>query len=428
MSFEVTFLGTSGGPLEGNTCSILLKSTSIEYSTLLEVDDHKPTELKENDEILVIDAGSGMGKLTDIIYQESKNKKSICNLLDYYYDSEPIHYYYHSSINLKRPFENFNKFNTISYTKLIFNKLNNFLISHPHLDHVSSLVINSAGFPTNNPPKQVYGSKYTINSLQNHYFNGIVWPNMPNFDILNLNSVEFEKSFKIGNYEIEMFPLSHGELNMIESKKQKNNPSDGGKRHSSITTIPAGINDENYIKTKIENDFTHSNSGNLEDPTQSHYQSSAFLINRNNSSILIFGDFESDLISKLQYNQKIWHKIAPLILKNQLKLIILECSNSFEIDENKLYGHLTPKYVIYELKQLEKEILKISDSTTKEQLQQPLRGLNIMINHIKEPLLTNTRQIKDPRKQILLELNKLNTEEKLGVFFSIALSGTTIVV
>ncbi|KAI5956189.1 PDE1 [Candida jiufengensis] len=422
MSFEITFLGTSGGPLEGNTCSILLKSTNIEYSKLLEVEDDKPTELKENDEILVIDAGSGMGKLTDIIYQESTFQKSSCNLLNYYYDSEPISYYYHNTIKLNQPFKNFNIFNTISYTKLIFNKLNNFLISHPHLDHVSSLIINSAGFPTNNPPKQVFGSKYTMNALQNHFFNGIVWPNMPNFDILNLNNLEFEKSTSIGNYEVEMFPLSHGELNMIESKKHKHkengsNEEEGDeRRHSSVTTIPAGVDEQEYIKTKIE-------QSKVDDPTTSHYQSTAFLITRNDSSVLIFGDFESDKISKLEYNLKIWKRISPLILQKQLKLIILECSNSFEIDENKLYGHLTPKYVVYELKELEKQIKELN-----KDIEQPLKGLNIIINHIKEPILSNKRQIKDPRKQILTELNKLNVDENLGCFFSIALSGTTIIV
>ncbi|CAK9441494.1 uncharacterized protein LODBEIA_P53620 [Lodderomyces beijingensis] len=412
-----------------------------------------------------------MGKLTEIIHQESKYQQSRCNLLDYYSDSESVDYYYHSNINITRPFIKFSHYNTIMYTKYIFQKLTNFLISHPHLDHVSSLVINSAGFATNNPPKQIYGSYYTIDSLQNHYFNGIVWPNMPDFDIVNLNQRKFKQVFHVGNYKIKMFPLSHGELNLIEKKsrhkvkfkngstsiKADNDDREQGtpvaadsippRRHSSVTTIPAGINDDDYVKTKIYEGFQpngsrHNSSassigGNLdEEAVKSHYLSSAFLISRNFknttndadiSYLLVFGDFESDSISHLDYNLRIWQEIAPLVNKGQMHGIILECSNSFEIDENKLYGHLTPRHVIHELQQLASECQRIKIDEENEE-SQALKGLNIIINHVKEPILSNYRQIKDPRKQILKELNKLNAQENMGIQFSVALSGTSIII
>ena len=409
MSFEITFLGASGGPLEGNTCSLLLKSTNITYSELLELGQDassNPHTYKTNtEELLCIDAGSGMGKLTEIIHQESKFHHSACNLLKYYFDSEPIDYYYHKSIKRIEPFVNFNEYNTITYSKLLFNKLNNFLITHPHLDHVSSLVINSAGFTSNNPPKQVYGSKYTIKSLQLHYFNGVVWPNMPSFDILKLVPLEFQVVHRIGDYNVQMFPLSHGELNLIESKE-------GGGRHSSVTTIPAGVNQDHYTMS------THRKST---DPDEHHYQSTSFLISRNDAYLLVFGDFESDLVSKLQRNLTIWKTVAPLVLEHKLKGVVLECSNARETDPNKLYGHLTPKYVIYELKQLQQECKSLGSGEA------PLKELNVIINHVKEPILSNIREITDPRKHILQELNKYNEEEKLGCHISMALSGTTIV-
>lgn len=609
MSFELTFLGTSGGPLEGNTCSILLKSADISYETILDLnieednslsvrsnsqDESRKNSATSNvsttsttsttstksttsttsltnldpslrlyklDELICVDAGSGMGKLTEIILQESKLQKSNCNLLDYYSDSESINFYYHPSIQITTPFIHFKQPNTIMYTKSIFQRLSNFLISHPHLDHVSSLVINSAGFATNNPPKQVWGSKYTINSLQNHYFNGVVWPNMPSFDILRLNQMKYKQSNNVGRFKVKMFPLSHGELNII-TKKEKNGGKEnelsleitGNRRHSSITTIPPGVNDDEYIKTKLSSKLGGSSSTNtlsslnmqplesypasptnttnptkpqvsdsvlepasmattlqntssqptngsksnskfpledeVDDDAQSHYLSSAFLVTLTHThthahahthththtvpsttnylspitpqedSILIFGDFESDSVSHLNYNLTIWKEAAaPLIISGRLRAIVVECSNSFEIDENKLYGHLTPRHVVNELKVLERECRlllaersqgsppsevrepeifvtenkKESDfeksfKSTTRNLDQPLRGLNIIINHVKEPLLSNYRQIRDPRKQILLELNKLNEEEKLGVYFSVALSGTSIII
>ncbi|WLF81130.1 3',5'-cyclic-nucleotide phosphodiesterase pde1 [Lodderomyces elongisporus] len=542
MSFELTFLGTSGGPLEGNTCSILLKSADISYETILDLnieednslsvrsnsqDESRKNSATSNvsttsttsttstkstksttsltnldpslrsyklDELICVDAGSGMGKLTEIILQESKLQKSNCNLLDYYSDSESINFYYHPSIQITTPFIHFKQPNTIMYTKSIFQRLSNFLISHPHLDHVSSLVINSAGFATNNPPKQVWGSKYTINSLQNHYFNGVVWPNMPSFDILRLNQMKYKQSNNVGRFKVKMFPLSHGELNII-TKKEKNGGKEnelsleitGNRRHSSITTIPPGVNDDEYIKTKLSSKLGGSSSTNTlsslnMQPLESYPASPTNTTNptkppvsdsvlepasmattlQNTSSQPTNGSKSNsnDSVSHLNYNLTIWKEAAaPLIISGRLRAIVVECSNSFEIDENKLYGHLTPRHVVNELKVLERECRlllaersqgsppsevrepeifvtenkKESDfeksfKSTTRNLDQPLRGLNIIINHVKEPLLSNYRQIRDPRKQILLELNKLNEEEKLGVYFSVALSGTSIII
>ena len=115
-------------------------------------------------------------------------------------------------------------------------------------------------------------------------------------------------------------------------------------------------------------------------------------------SILVFGDFESDLTSKLSRNLFIWKSIAPLILRNQLKAIVLECSNCKEIAANELYGHLTPKLLIYELKQLAHECKQLDTATTSTE--QPLLGLNVIVNHVKEPIADPNQesQLHDPRK------------------------------
>ncbi|CAI5759736.1 unnamed protein product [Candida verbasci] len=421
--FEITFLGTSGGPLESFTCSLIIKPEDITYETL-SIDDQNNL-----DSLICIDGGSGIASLTSIIYQESKYKTSKCNLLDYYDDSEDIQYYYNTNnLKITTPFINLNQLQCINYTKKLFNKLNNFLITHPHLDHVNGVVINSAGYTTekNYIPKLIYGSKYTTTSLQSNYFNGIVWPNMPSFNVVNLIELKFKKKYTIGNYTVIMFPLSHGELNIIEDYQRKTHTD---KRSSSVTTIPQGINLKDFNNARKSSTASQSSSLNednmdINEVSKNHYLSSAYLIELNSSFLLIFGDFESDLISQLNYNLNIWKFISPLIINKQLKAIILECSNGLETNENELYGHLTPKHIIEELKILEKQC-KLID----ENIEKPLKGLNILINHVKEPILSNNDEnFKDPRKQILQNLLKLNESEKLGVDFSIALGGTSIIV
>ena len=312
--------------------------------------------------------------------------------------------------------------------------MENYLITHSHLDHVSALIINSAGFNNKLLNKIVYGSHCTINAIQKHLFNGKIWPNMPSFDIVDLRYMDSSHKFpiRVGKYDVKMFDLSHGEFSKLveheggphqlissPQKIQNNNslnaPSfemgEHPRRRSSITTIPQNSHGIVMMNSEALNH---------------HYLSSAFLIkhHQQSSSILIFGDFESDLTSKLSRNSIIWQNVAPLVLSNQLSAIVLECSNSIEIDSNQLYGHLTPRLLIYELKQLQHECLRINSLVN-----QPLLGLNVIVNHVKEPILESNDdeniQLQDPRKKVLIELNKLND---LGCNFSIALSGTSIIV
>ncbi|KAG2734889.1 hypothetical protein G9P44_002895 [Scheffersomyces stipitis] len=402
MSFELTFLGSSGGPLEGTTCAILLKPSNVEYADIVAG--------KLHDELVCIDAGSGLAQLTEIIYNEMLHQQPTSRLSKYYPNSLPVHSYY--SAEVTTPFKDLKADSCFQASQGIFNCMSTYLITHPHLDHISSLVINSASFSKLNP-KTVYGSIYTVSALQNNVFNGIIWPNMPSFDILKLVSRDYWKQFTINNgkYTITMFDLSHGELVKHESKK-----------NGTIGT------------TTLTQEAQYSHQ-------KKHYISSAFLISYNptNDLILIFGDFESDLVSKLDNNRRIWRHIAPIITSGEKKLkgIVLECSNCNGYPEAELYGHLTPSYLISELLALEAACLEISPDSVR-----PLEGLNIIINHVKEPILggscaapeddcsakssTEKEVILDPRQKILHDLNEQNKLENLGLNISIGLNGISI--
>lgn len=62
MSFEITFLGSSGGPVEGTTCSIMIKPRKVSYQDIL--------TKKLYHQLITIDAGSGLAQLTETIYNE----------------------------------------------------------------------------------------------------------------------------------------------------------------------------------------------------------------------------------------------------------------------------------------------------------------------------------------------------------------------
>lgn len=380
-AFEITFLGTSGGPVEGTTCSILVKSSNVDYQTLLDQD--------RTDEIICVDAGSGLSKLSEIIYSETKQQHN-CSLLSLYHDSLPLSQYFNVSIT--KPFENLTTKSPFEIATNVFKLIENYLITHPHLDHISALAINTPNFDSNRT-KQVYGSFDTLDALNDHVFNGIIWPNMQDFKVLHFNYVDFQQTLDINsNYTITMFKLSHGKL-------INNNG-----RHSSIS-----------FNSKTHPQFSSFNNYNT-----INYFSSAYLISNTKSqaSLLIFGDFESDTISKINCNDIIWRQISPLIMSGNLRTIVLECSTPLQLDENHLYGHLTPYHLINELINLENYCKQLDNSR-----QYPLKGFNIIITHVKE-----SDSGCDPRRQILQQLQDLNQQHNLHIQFSIALSGISVMV
>ncbi|CCH43598.1 3',5'-cyclic-nucleotide phosphodiesterase 1 [Wickerhamomyces ciferrii] len=371
MSFDITILGSSGGPLEGITCSYILKPSYISYKSIIE--DNLSQYL------IAIDAGSGLNRITEIITNEKSNsKESIANkILSYYEDSLSIQHYIHHSISINHHYNICTEINSspIELSFKILNLINTYLISHPHLDHINGLIINSAAFHNqSNKSKLVYGLKETTEALQKYIFNDIIWPNL----IHESNGISFLDL-------IDIIPNESIQLNEI------------------YKVIPFEINHGTKQYTNLE------------------YKSTSFLIKdlNKNQYILIFGDVESDKNSKFPKNKFIWESISDLITTGRLKSIIIECSTPNLPDQEPRFGHLTPDSLIDELKILQNIILNKSDTSPTP----PLNGLNILITHVKE-----NKFGKEPRKIILNELNELNEKYNLGCQFSILLTGLTYTV
>ena len=66
--------------------------------------------------------------------------------------------------------------------------------------------------------------------------------------------------------------------------------------------------------------------------------------------IAIFGDIEPDSISLTPRNAFLWTKIAPVFEAGRLGAILIECSYDNSVAEDRLYGHMAPRYLIEELK------------------------------------------------------------------------------
>lgn len=388
--FEVIILGCSGGPISGKTCSFLLKPADVETVDIIQSDE-------DNGCLLALDAGSGLSNILDILDSKDKCTSFQLSNASYLLDLYPVSdsdngnngdaYRISDYLNLENmllriPFQSadsksLNKSN-YQIADLLLNKINGYLITHSHLDHVCSLVINSPGFTKK---KEVYGLESTIEPIRKDLFNNSIWPDLVSMGIISLNYLEHNQPSRMisPRYEVTAFRLSHGKLCQDNRR----------------------------------------------------FISSAFLITdlKYDYSMLFFGDVESDLCSGIDYNLFVWGKIAPLIRDDKFNTIFIECST---VDKpGPLYGHLTPSNLIYELLNLRKSIVCL-DNTSISNLSyddpyfqhlkvQPLRGLNVIIIHVKE-----TTDNVNPRTLILEEVEILNKTHHLQINFSIGLSGISL--
>lgn len=286
MSFEITFLGCSGGPFEASNCAVLIKPALLSYNNVLDL---------PNGPLIMIDAGAGMLSLAELIANEIKSPARLLLLYD---DSLQISEY----MKVKRtyPFRNI-KGPPIRALSQIFSKLGGALISHPHADHVQAVVLNLPGMIANAHKLPLYGSHFTMETLRTHVFNGYFWPDMVLLGVLKLSILPTLVNTVIcsDTYSVTRFELSHGIV------------SDSKEIYESLAFL--------------------------------------LTMNATNERILVFGDFESDTVLGQTRNKVVWSAVAPFILDGSLKCIILECSIHSVAAGTDLYGHLTPRHLIEEL-------------------------------------------------------------------------------
>lgn len=123
-------------------------------------------------------------------------------------------------------------------------------------------------------------------------------------------------------------------------------------------------------------------------------ESSAFIIEHGDDMFVYFGDTGPDIVEKQGKLDAIWTYLAKQVKHKSLRGMIIETSFENERPHNLLFGHLTPALLMGEL----------SNFADKIGGEQPLKGLNVVISHIKYSLAKNV----DPRAKITQQLNEGN--------------------
>jgi cAMP phosphodiesterase len=173
-----------------------------------------------------------------------------------------------------------------------------YLISHPHLDHISGMIINSV----DDTVKQVYAMEHCIGVMKAHYFNWQSWPNLASEgQAPALNKYRYQQ-------------LAEGvETPIAESGM-------------SVRAFP----------------LSHSKP----------YSSTAFLVKHGDEFVLYFGDTGPDEVEQTDHMKRVWAVVAPLVKAGKLKGVFLEVSYPNTQPDRHLYGHLTPKWFMKEFEVL----------------------------------------------------------------------------
>jgi len=174
-------------------------------------------------------------------------------------------------------------------------RVKGYLISHPHLDHVAGMIINSP----DDTVKNIYALPFCETVLKEKYFSWKSWANFAD---------DGEK------------PL----LNKFH--------------YATLTEAePMALQGTSMNVTAYE--LSHSNP----------YKSTAFLLRNNDAYLLYLGDTGADSIEKANNLQALWQRISPLIKQAQLKAIFIEVSFDNAQPAKLLFGHLTPQLLLQEL-------------------------------------------------------------------------------
>lgn len=242
----------------------------------------------------------------------------------------------------------------------IRNLITTHLITHPHLDHISGFVINTAGFQHTSRPKRLAGLPATIDAFKSNIFNDIIWPNLSDEDggvgLVSYMRLAEGGNIAIGEGEgrgyievcdglaVKAWSVSHGKCMHNHSKRG----SGSGNTQESFTD---SISRRPSANVMIPGAGVPNHGGHA---GWCVTDSSAFFLRdeHTGNEILIFGDVEPDSLSLSPRTAQVWSDAAPKIANGLLKGIFIECSYDESQSDDMLFGHLAPRHVIEELQVL----------------------------------------------------------------------------
>ena len=267
-------------------------------------------------------------------------------------------------------------FETVKANAAFFmrNLISTYLITHPHLDHISGFAINTASFQHTSRPKRIAALPSTIDAIKTHIFNDVIWPNMSDEDggvgfvsymrLVEGGNIQFGDGESRGYIEVcdglavKCWSVSHGQC----MRKHRGHGSGSGSSHDAFNEAASRRASQHAI-TPIG---TQHGQGYAD--IMRPIESSAFFLrdDHTGNEVLIFGDVEPDSLALSPRTEQVWSDAATKIAHGLLTGILIECSYDNSQSDETLFGHLAPRHLIAELKVLAEKVktLRKTSSTS----------------------------------------------------------------
>ena len=277
--------------------------------------------------------------------------------------------------------------------------LHSFLITHPHLDHISGMGINTPALEYGREAKAIVALPSTIDSIKTHIFNDSIWPNLSD-ENHGVGFVTYRRLIEGGNPRLgqgeargyvtvcdglatKCWGVSHGKC---RRSSQSFSQAVSHQRGDSSSSYFHGVNGNPYgdgynfptrRMSRMSDEFGHPSQvpsylvrdvsyvasqyhaappstpggGSAQDSLFHPVDSSAFFIRNDitGKEIVVFGDTEPDSVSMHPRNHIVWEDAAPKFAAGDLNSIFIECSYDDSVRDADLYGHLCPRHLIAEL-------------------------------------------------------------------------------
>tara|TARA_R110002003_G_scaffold244_5_gene17460 strand:- start:1661 stop:3469 length:1809 start_codon:yes stop_codon:yes gene_type:complete len=264
--------------------------------------------------------------------------------------------------------------------------ISTYLITHPHLDHISGFVINTAAFHNTSRPKRLAALPFTVNAIKTHLFNNIIWPNLTDEEG-GVGLVTFQRLAEGGNIAlgegsgrgfievcdglgVKGFKVSHGQCMSAPGRGQRSsNPNipetpglplshhqvDGREGRSLSFSLPTQSAPGTPGLMALAEQGRRASGGVPINTDHCVIDSTAYFIRTESTTttpkreVLIFGDVEPDSLSLLPRNAHIWAEAAPKVAAGILTGIFIEVSYTNAQGDAVLFGHLAPRHLLAEL-------------------------------------------------------------------------------
>lgn len=286
---------------------------------------------------------------------------------------------------------------------IVRNLISTYLISHPHLDHIGGLVVNTASFQTASPPKRLAALPSIIDAIRNHIFNEIIWPNLSDENggaglVTYVRLAEARSHFPIENesvpyleicngLSVKCWSVSHGYC--MKGENQQVSRRNGA--------------EEFHVPHSSASSELQTSKPDLSVGARQAIDSSAFFLrdDQTGKEVLIFGDVEPDSISVSPRTARVWGDAAEKIVRQVLTGVFIECSYDDTRSDATLFGHLCPRHLIVELQVLAAKVESLrqaSDPVVPQDTQKRKRKIHNSSPTAQRDPARPSPNIKSPRK------------------------------